>query len=154
LASTASCASLPISAAPPRCARGLGDRRAADLHLHHGVAAIEIAAHLRAQREVLAGIVVAAGGIDEDARIGLRPWRSASSRNSGLPAIFATASHTAMSMVPTATERSPCPPGFSLRISVCPDAVGIEIVAGVVQQRPDRLPAARREALADQPPWP
>ncbi len=34
------------------------------------------------------------------------PWRSASSRNSGLPASFATASHTAMSMVPTATERS------------------------------------------------
>ncbi len=48
------------------------DRRAADLHLHDVVAAIEIAAHLGAQRrQILAGIVVAAGRIDEHARIGL-----------------------------------------------------------------------------------
>jgi hypothetical protein len=44
--------------------------------------------------------------------------RSASNRNKGFPAIFATASQIAMSIVPTATERSPCPPGFSFFISV------------------------------------
>src|SRR5450830_993654 len=32
----------------------------------------------------------------------------------GFCSILATASHTAMSMVPMATERSPWPPGFSL----------------------------------------
>src|SRR5581483_5143062 len=47
------------------------ERRAADLHLHHGVAAIEIAAHLRAQLgEVLPRIIVAARGIDEDFGVG------------------------------------------------------------------------------------
>ncbi len=50
------------------------DRGAADLHLHHVVAAIDIAAHLRAQGTVvLAWIIVAASGVDEDARIGLAP---------------------------------------------------------------------------------
>ena len=79
------------------------------------------------------------------------PCRSASRRNSGLPAIFATASHTAMSIVPTATERSPWPPGFSLRHQAGPDAVRIEIFAAVVEQRARvRLQQARREALADQ----
>ena len=48
------------------------DRRAADLHLDDVVAAIEIAAHLAAQhRQILAGIIVAAGGIDEHPRIGV-----------------------------------------------------------------------------------
>ncbi len=80
-----------------------------------------------------------------------RPWRSASRRNSGLPAIFATASHTAMSIVPTATERSPWPPGFSLIIMRRPDLVRIEIVAGLVEQRLRiGLQQPRREALADQ----
>ena len=48
------------------------DRGAADLHLHDVVAAIEIAAHFAAQRrQILARIIIAAGGIDEHARVGL-----------------------------------------------------------------------------------
>ena len=133
----------------------LGDAGAADLHLHDGVAAIEIAAHLGAQRvEVLAGIVVAAGRIDEDARIGAsRPSRSASRRNSGLPAIFATASQIAMSMVPTATERSPWPPGFSFCIIAAQHVVRIEVVAGRRRAATAGSASSRRgaKALADQP---
>ena len=49
----------------------VGERRAADLHLHHRVAAVEVAPHLVLELgNVLAGVVVAAGGVDEDARIG------------------------------------------------------------------------------------
>ncbi len=45
----------------------LGQRRAADLHLDDRVPAIEIALHLVLQRAVvLVGIVIAAGGVDED----------------------------------------------------------------------------------------
>ena len=43
----------------------LGERHAADLHLHAGIAEVEIVLHLVLQPvEILAGIVVAAGGID------------------------------------------------------------------------------------------
>ena len=50
----------------------LGEGCAADLHLDDVVAAVEIAAHLGPQRRVvLARIVVAAGRVDEDARVGL-----------------------------------------------------------------------------------
>ena len=50
----------------------LANRRAADLHLHDVVAAVQVAAHFRLQRGVvLAGIVVAAGSVDEDPRVGL-----------------------------------------------------------------------------------
>ena len=42
------------------------DGGAADFHLHHGVAAVEVAAHFAAQgRHVFAGVVVAAGRIDK-----------------------------------------------------------------------------------------
>ena len=68
LASTASCACDPISVQhrlDP--ALVLVDRGAADLHLHDVVAAVEVAAHLGPQRRVvLARVVVAAGGVDED----------------------------------------------------------------------------------------
>jgi hypothetical protein len=47
-------------------------RRAADLHLHHRVAAIEVLAHLVLQLAVvLARVVVAAGGIDEHLAVGV-----------------------------------------------------------------------------------
>jgi predicted amidohydrolase len=47
------------------------NRRATDLHLDDIVAAVEVAAHLAAQRrQILAGVIIAAGGIDEHARIG------------------------------------------------------------------------------------
>ena len=97
----------------------LVQRGAADLHLHDAEAALAIAAHLGLELvEVLARIVVAAGGVDPDPVVGLAAAIAAASRrHKGWPAIFATASQTAMSSVPTATERSPCPPGFSFRIS-------------------------------------
>src|SRR5229473_4938979 len=48
----------------------LRDRRAADLHLDDIVTAIEIAAHLAAQhRQALARVIIAAGGVDEYARV-------------------------------------------------------------------------------------
>ena len=47
------------------------ERGAADLHFNDGVAAVEVAAHLGAQGGVvLARVVVAAGGVDEDTRVG------------------------------------------------------------------------------------
>ena len=60
-----------------------------------------------------------------------------------------------MSIVPTATERSPCPPGFSFVIIVAQIVVGIEIVAGVVQQAfgsASRMRGAKRSRI--RPPWP
>ncbi len=49
-----------------------GELGAAYLHLDYGVAAVEVAAHLGSQRsEIFAGVVVAAGGVDEDLRVGL-----------------------------------------------------------------------------------
>src|SRR5205085_8460419 len=48
-----------------------GNWRTADLHLDDVVAAVEITAHLPAQRgQILTGIIIAAGRIDEHARIG------------------------------------------------------------------------------------
>jgi hypothetical protein len=71
-----------------------------------------------------------------------------------LPSIFATASQTAMSMVPMATERSPWPPGFSLVNMQSQTLCGSRL-------SPRRSPAsrigfedARDEALAHQLPWP
>ncbi len=50
----------------------LGERRAADLHLDDAIAAVAIAFHLRLERrQVLARLVVAAGGIDPDLVVGL-----------------------------------------------------------------------------------
>src|SRR6266581_4984620 len=47
-------------------------RRAADLHLDDAVAALEIAAHFGTQRIIaLAGVVIAAGGVDEHVRLRL-----------------------------------------------------------------------------------
>jgi transglutaminase-like putative cysteine protease len=49
----------------------LVDRGAADLHFDDRVAAVEVAAHLGAEGGVvLAGVVVAAGGVDEHSRVG------------------------------------------------------------------------------------
>ena len=53
-------------------AQVLGQRLAADLHLDDGVAHIQVAAHLILEcAEVLAGLVVAAGGVDPDPLVGL-----------------------------------------------------------------------------------
>ena len=79
------------------------------------------------------------------------PWRSASRRNRGFRAILATASHTAMSIVPTATERSPWPPGFSFFISVAQIRSGSKLSPLASSRGVGRgLTQARREAFADQ----
>ncbi len=83
------------------------------------------------------------------------PCRSASSRNSGLPAIFATTSHTAMSIVPTATERSPCPPGFSLRIMQAQTLSGSKfspVASSSVAGSASMMRGAKRSRI--RPPWP
>ena len=68
-----------------------------------------------------------------------------------MPAIFAIASQTAMSSVPTATERSPWPPGFSLVIIAAQILCGIEVVAGLVEQaRRVGFEDAVAEAFADE----
>ena len=134
----------------------LVERGAADLHLHHGVAAVEIAAHLGAQSaEVLAGIVVAACRVDKNARIGLHAvplgqqpeQRLARNLRHRVPHrhVDGADRHGALAM----------PAGLLVAHQRGPDAVGIEVVAGIVQQRLRLgLQEARSEALADQPPWP
>ena len=83
------------------------------------------------------------------------PCRSASRRNSGLPAIFATASHTAMSIVPTATERSPWPPGFSLVIRQAQMRSGSRfspVSSSSVRGSASSRRGAKRSRIS--PPWP
>ena len=106
---------------------------AADLHLDDVVAAVEIAAHLAAQRgEILAGIVITAGGIDEHARIGA--------------AAMALGQQTKQRLARDLRHRVPHRHvdgadrdralAMAARLFVChqgrPDLVRIEIVAGLV----------------------
>ncbi len=129
----------------------------ADLHLHHGIAAVEIAAHLGAQLlDALAGIVVAAGGIDEDARIGLAAvafgeqpeQRLAGDLRDRVPHRHVDGADRDRALAVAA------------RLLVLhqrrPDAVGIEIVAGIVEQRLRVGVAASRGAKRSRmsPPWP
>ena len=128
----------------------LVERRAADLHLHHRVAGIEMALHLVLQfLDALAGRVPAAADIDEHFVRHLPPLkRSASSACSGLSAILATASHNATSIVPMPTERSLCPPDFSLRI-ITASILAAQIVACLVRAATSgRLQDARDKARA------
>jgi hypothetical protein len=68
---------------------------------------------------------------------------------------LATASHTAMSMVPTATSARHGRPAFSFDIIVAQILSGIEIIAGGVTQRfRISFQQARREALRISPPCP
>ena len=156
LASTASCA-LPPSSCSTASMRGavLGDRLA-DLHLHDRVAAVEIAAHLGAQlRDALARIVVAARRIDEDARVRL--------------ALVALGEQAEQRLAGDLCHRVPdrhvdradrdralaVPARLLVRHQRGPDAVRVEIVAGIVEQRLRLgLHQPRREALADQPALP
>ena len=72
-----------------------------------------------------------------------------------MPAILATASQTAMSIVPTATERSPWPPGFSFVIIAAQILCGIEVLAVIVEQRSGvGLQQARAKRSRISPPWP
>ena len=115
----------------------LVERRAADLHLHHRVAGIEMALHLVLQfGDALARRVPAAADIDEAfvehlAAVSARRAAHAAA----CPAILATASHTATSIVPMPIERSECPPDFSLRIITARILSGSRLSPRLVEQR-------------------
>jgi len=132
------------------------DRRAADLHLDDVVAAIEIAAHLAAQhREALAGIIVAAGSVNEHAGIWLKSVtlsEQSKQRFSGdlghrIPHrhVDGTDRHRALAVTA----------GLFVRHQRRPDLVRIEIVASFIEQGLRiGLDQPRRETLADQPALP
>ena len=153
LASTASCAlRADLGQHGFDAAAVLGERRAADLHLDDGVAAVEIAAHLGAQRRVvLAGIVVAAGGIDEDARVGLAPLAL------GQQAEQRLARDLGDRVPDRHVDRADRHRALAVAARLLvghhrgPDLVRIEVVAGVVEQALRvGLQDAVAEALADQ----
>jgi hypothetical protein len=131
----------------------LRERRAPDLHLHHGVAAIDVAPHLRAQGvDPLVRRVVAAGGVHEDARIGGAPValgeepeeRPARDLGYRVPDGHVDGPHRDRALA--------VPARLLVPHQDAPDAVGIEVLAGrVAQALRIRLEQARREALADEP---
>ena len=130
----------------------LVERGAADLHLHDGVAAIEVAAHLGAQRrQVLARIVVAPGGIHEDPRIrldavplGQQPEeRLAGNLGDRIPDSHVDGADRDRALA------------VSSRLLVLhhrpPHAIGVEVVARVVEQRLRiGIEQPRQEAFADE----
>ncbi len=136
--------------------RSSGERRAADLHLDDIVAAIEIAAHFAAQRrQILAGIIIAAGGIDEHARVGgpaVALGEQAEQRLAGdlrhrVPHRHVDGADRDRALAMAAR--------LFVRHHRRPDLVGIEIVAGRIEQRfRIGLDQTRRETLADQPALP
>ena len=125
----------------------------ADLHLHDRVAAVEIAAHLGAQLlDALARIVVAARRVDEHARLrrALVPLgEQAEQRLAG------DLRHRVPHRHVDGADRDRAlavPARLLVLHQRRPDAVGIEIVARVVEQRFRLgLEQPRREPLADQP---
>ncbi len=133
-------------------ARSSSIRRAADLHLHDIVAAVEIAAHLAAQRRhILAGIIIAAGGIDEHARIcgpAVALGQQAKQRLAGdlghrIPHRHVDGADRHRALAVTAR--------LLVRHQRRPDLVRIEIGAGRIEQR-FRIGflQPRRKTLADQ----
>ena len=128
------------------------DRRAADLHLDDVVAAIEIAAHLAAQhRQALARIIIAAGGIDEHARIGFTAMslgeqakqRLARDLRHRVPHRHVDGADRDRALAMAAR--------LFVRHQRRPDLVRIEIVAGFIEQGLRiGLHQARRKTLADQ----
>ena len=96
------------------------DIGSADLHLHHGVSAVEIAAHFRTQRlQILSRIVVAAGGVDKDTRIGLCAIAFGKQPEERLAGNFRhRIPHRHIDRA-DGYGAFAVPPGFSLRINVC-----------------------------------
>ena len=128
-------------------------RRAADLHLDDAVAALEIAAHFGTQRIIaLAGVVIAAGGVDEHVRLRLNAvafreqpkQRLAGDLRDRIPHRHIERPHRHRSFAVTA------------RLFVGhhrgPHTIRIEILAAPIEQRCRiGLAQSRREALANQP---
>ena len=130
----------------------LVDRGAADLHLHDRVAAVEVAAHLVLQRRVvLARVVVAAGGVDEDLGVGLAAvalGQQAEQRLAGdlrrrVPDRHVDRADGDRALAVAAR--------LLVRHHGGPDLVRIEVVAALVEKALGRrLQDAVAEALADQ----
>ena len=143
--------------ARPRCGAVLVDRRAADLHLHDVVAAVEIAAHLGAQR-------VECPCRDSSSRPRHRRRRADWPRGRSARRAAGTAACRRSSpprprppcrCVPTATERSPCPPGFSLVIIAAQIRCGSRLSPSSSSRlfgSASRDAARKRSRI--RPPWP
>ncbi len=153
LASTASCArGADLGEHGLDAAAVLGERGAADLHLHDGVAAVEVGAHLGAQRGVvLAGMVVAAGGVDEHAGVG----RAAVAR--GEQVVQGLAGDLGGGVPDGHVQRADGDGALAVAAGLLvahqggPDAVGVEVVPGVVEEGGGvGFEQARGEAFADQ----
>src|SRR5690606_25702499 len=129
------------------------ERSAADLLLDHGVAAIDVAAHLVPEAgEVLSGIVVAAGGVDEDAPI--RPAVAVAFREQLVERLVLDLRDGIPYRHVDRADRDRAlavPARLLVHEHRLPDAVRIEVGAGVVEQRLGiGLEHARNEALAHQ----
>jgi hypothetical protein len=123
-----------------------------DLHLHHRVSAVKIAAHLGAQRvKIFPRIIVAACGVYEDARIRLGAVAFSEQAEQRFAGNF-------RDRIPHRHIDGADGDGafaMAARLLVAhhrlPDPIGVQIVAGIVQQGPRfRLQHARREALANE----
>ncbi len=130
----------------------VGDRFAADLHFHHGVAAVEVAAHFGAQRGViLAGVVVAAGGIDEDVGVGDDAVAFGEQAEQRLAGDFR---HRVPHRHVDRADRDGAvavAAGLFVAHHRGPDLVGVQVFAGLVEQGGGfGFQDAWRETLADQ----
>src|SRR6185437_7949177 len=103
---------------------------AADFHLDHGISAVEVAAHLRPQfAEILTGVIIAAGGVDKNARVGFKAMalgkqaeeRLASNFGYGVPYSHVDGTNSDRTFTMAA--------GLFIAHHCGPDAIGIEIIA-------------------------
>ena len=128
--------------------------RPADLHLHDGVPEVEVPAHLVLQRrQVLAGVVVPAGRVDEHLVVDL-PVVVALGQHAGQRLAFDLGDGIPHRHVHRADRHRPLAVSSRLLVGEHrrPDAVRIEVVARVVQQRVRiGLAQAGQEALGEQP---
>jgi hypothetical protein len=131
-----------------------GQRGAADLHLHHRIAALQVAGHLALQAfHALAGVVVAARRVHEHARVGRAGavalgqqlvQRLARDLGGGVPHGHVDGAHGHRALAVAA--------GLLVDHHARPDLVRVEVLAGLVDERRGLgLEQARQEALANQP---
>ncbi len=131
----------------------LSEAGAADLHLDDVIAALNIGAHLGAECAViLAGVIISAGGIDEDLRICSAAFALGKQAEEGLAGDFChripyrhvdrAHRHRALAMAA----------GLFIGHHRCPDPVRAEIVIGLIDQTCGVCRQnAIAEALADEP---
>src|SRR6185369_10218394 len=123
-----------------------------DFHLHDGVAAVDVAPHLAPQRaEVLAGIVVAAGRVDEHARVGLDAMPLGEQPEEGLAGDLRDGVPHGHVDRADGNGALAVAAGLLVAHERGPYAIGIEVHPGVVEQRV-RISGeeSRREPLANE----